>query len=138
MSSLAELELRLEQLTAAAPIGTDAAEMLELAEEMLESWVRGRGEVPTTDKREGFRLLALHHQGARRLPSFNACRETCREILYYYNLLILQPEHPEARARSQMLVFLVNHLCLFIIGKSQVENLGEFCCASQPLRASGE
>ena len=36
---------------------------------------------------ESFRLLALHRQGARGVPSFNACRETCREIAYHYNLL---------------------------------------------------
>ncbi len=32
---------------------------------------------------EGFRLLALHRQGARGDPSFNACRETCRELVYH-------------------------------------------------------
>ncbi len=56
----------------------DAAALLSVAEQVLEAWVAARGEQPTRAEREGFRLLALHHQGARGVPSFNACRETCR------------------------------------------------------------
>ena len=62
-------------------------ELLAQAEAVLEEWVKARGEVPTSEASEGFRLLALHRQGARGVPSFNACRETCREIAYRYNLL---------------------------------------------------
>jgi hypothetical protein len=29
------------------------------------------------------------------------------------------------------------HLLLFVSGKLEVEGLGEFCCASRPLRAAG-
>jgi hypothetical protein len=34
-----------------------------------------------------------------------------------------------------MMAMLVRHLALFVSGKMQVERLGEFCCASRPLRA---
>ena len=64
-----------------------AARLLALAEEVLEHWIAARGEATDQGASEGFRLLALHRQGARGVPSFNACRETCREIAYHYNLL---------------------------------------------------
>lgn len=134
MRTLAEIERRLSALTVAPAGAADAGELLGLAEEVLEAWVRGRGEEPTLDRQEGFRLLGLHRQGARRLPSFNACRETCREIAYHFNLLISYPEHVQTRARAQMLALLVNHLCLFVTAKCQAEGIGEFCCASRPLR----
>ena len=51
-------------------------------ERVLERWLEARGETPTAARREGFRLLALHRQGARGDPSFNACRESCRELAY--------------------------------------------------------
>jgi hypothetical protein len=65
----------------------DGARLLALSEQVLEQWIIARGDTPTHETREGFRLLALHRQGARDLPSFNACRETCREIAYHYNLI---------------------------------------------------
>jgi len=106
--------------------------LLARAEAVLEEWVRARGEAPTGDTVETFRLLALHRQGARGVPSFNACRETCREIAYHYNLL------GEAGATGgrleSMMVMLVRHLELFVRGKMEVEGLGEFCCASRPVR----
>jgi hypothetical protein len=52
-----------------------AAKLLALAEEVLEHWIVARDERPTSERREQFRLLALHHLGARGVPSFNACRE---------------------------------------------------------------
>jgi hypothetical protein len=109
---------------------TRAARLLAYAERSLEGWVRSRGGVPTAEPREGFRLLALHHQGARGEPSFNACRETCREIAYHYNLLALK-EDPQV---LRMMARLVRHLQLFVDGKMQVAGLGEFCCASKPMR----
>lgn len=105
-------------------------ELLAQAEAVLEEWVRARGEAPTTDTIEGFRLLALHRQGARGVPSFHACRETCREIAYHYNLLAIEPKEKT----QQMMEMLVEHLCLFVRGKLEVEGLGDFCCASRPLR----
>jgi hypothetical protein len=107
-------------------------ELLARAEAALEGWVKARGELPTGEKVEGFRLLALHRQGARGVPSFNACRETCREIAYHYNLLGASEEKKEYR--EKMLAMLVQHLEFFVQGKLEVEGLGEFCCSSKPLR----
>jgi len=128
--------------TEAADRDAAAHSLLALAEEALEAWVMARGEVPTTSTREGFRLLALHHQGARGIPSFNACRETCREIAYHYNLLgsteaQVDPGSSGAPtdARMAMMRFLVRHVAFFVHGKMEVEGLGDFCCASKPLRA---
>ena len=135
MNALAGLETRLasaETLERDA-IGS-ARTLLAIAEEALERWIEARGDVPTADRREGFRLLALHRQGARGVPSFNACRETCREIAYHYNLLTMAPDHEQFARRALMMRLLVNHLVLFVSGKMEVEGLGEFCCASRPLR----
>lgn len=107
---------------------------LREAESVLEEWLRARGEVPTREESEGFRLLALHRQGARGVPSFNACRETCREIAYHYNLLGLSEEKNLLERRQQMMAMLVEHLKLFVRGKLEVEGLGDFCCSSRPLR----
>jgi len=104
--------------------------LLARAEAVLEEWVRARGEAPTQDKVETFRLLALHRQGARGVPSFNACRETCREIAYHYNLLGAEQDEKTLR----MMEHVVTHLELFVRGKMEVEGLGDFCCASRPVR----
>ena len=111
-------------------------ELLAEAETVLEDWVRARGGAPTTERSEGFRLLALHRQGARGVPSFNACRETCREIAYHYNLLADPGEKKDFR--EKMMAMLVEHLRLFVRGKLEVAGLGEFCCASRPLRQESE
>ena len=111
-----------------------AERLLALAEAVLEHWVAARGGHPTGEQVEGFRLLALHRQGARGVPSFNACRETCREIAYHYNLLRLEPDAGQDERRRRMMVMLTMHLALFVSGKMQIEGLGEFCCASRPLR----
>jgi hypothetical protein len=109
-------------------------ELLREAEAVLEEWVKARGEAPTADTIEGFRLLALHRQGARGVPSFNACRETCREIAYHYNLLAAETNDKTLR----MMAMLVEHLRLFVHGKLEVEGLGEFCCSSRALRKDPE
>lgn len=106
------------------------AQLLARAEAVLEEWARARGEAPTQETVETFRLLALHRQGARGVPSFNACRETCREIAYHYNLI---GESRDDRLEA-MMQRLVQHLELFVRGKMEVEGLGEFCCASRPVR----
>jgi hypothetical protein len=90
--------------------------------------------VPTEEKREGFRLLALHRQGAAGEPSFNACRETCRELVYHYNLLTMDPRHEDSPRRLRMMALVANHLRLFVVGKMQVAGLGDFCCSSRPVR----
>ncbi len=134
MRSLAEIGQRLNALSAGEPAPENAAEYLALGEEVLEHWVTARGMEPTDGEREGFRLLALHRQGADKLPSFNACRETCRELAYHYNLLNQQPDHPETGQRARMMGLVANHLYLFVSGKMETEELGEFCCSSKGVR----
>ena len=134
MKTIDAIERELDALPAAGEGAAAARRLLELAEEVLEAWVAARGGVPTREQREGFRLLALHRQGAQDLPSFNACRETCREIAYHYNLLALTAPRGEAAQRLKMMGLLVRHLALFVGGKLEVEKLGDFCCASRPLR----
>ena len=136
MRSLAELEDVFENPLPTPDIQAAADNLLRASEEVIEHWVEARGEVPTQDEREGFRLLALHRQGAKGEPSFNACRETCREIVYHYNLVTLQPEHSDITDRLYMMGLVSKHLYLFISGKLQVAGLGEFCCSSKPIRSA--
>jgi hypothetical protein len=137
---LADIERRLEELeTGAAGIGPDAAtELLALGEEVLEHWVTAKGLVPTQETREGFRLLALHRQGCTDDPSFNACRETCRELAYHYNLVTIDTLHAATPQRLTMMTMVARHLFLFVAGKMQVAALGDFCCASRPIRQETE
>ena len=78
--SLDEVSARLDGMVAApdaelmATAPECAGELLALGEAILETWLMARGETPTDRKVEGFRLLALHRQGARGEPSFNACQ----------------------------------------------------------------
>ncbi len=126
------LEASGAELVAAAP--QIAGQLLALGETVLEVWLTARGETPTVETVEGFRLLALHRQGARGEPSFNACRETCRELVYHYNLVRLDPKHADVARRLRLGAMVARHLMLFIGGKLEVTGLGEFCCAARPLR----
>ena len=139
MRPLADIGARIEALR--TPTGepeTVAAELLVLGEEVLEHWITGRGETPTEARREGFRLLALHRQGARGDPAFNACRETCREIVYRCNLIGDDPGHTEMASRLRLAAMVTLHLYLFVTGRMEQAQLGEFCCSSRPLRADAE
>ena len=136
MRSFAELEAAIAREPAAAESSANA--LLGIGEEVLEHWITARGQTPTFDEREGFRLLALHRQGASGDPSFNACRETCRELAYHYNLIKLEPGHPDNPERLAMMQLVANHLLLFIRGKMQVAELGEFCCSSKPIRLTAD
>jgi hypothetical protein len=137
--TLAELERRLDEILALpAPRPELAAELLEIGEQVLEHWVGAKGLEPTRELREGFRLLALHRQGCQGEPSFNACRETCRELVYQYNLVTREPRHDEIVQRLRMMAMVANHLFLFVAGKLQVSELGDFCCVSRPLRQDAE
>jgi len=140
MRSLAELERVFEVPLSTPDIAAAAAELLKASEEVLEHWVTARGEVPTNDTREGFRLLALHRQGAKGDPSFNACRETCREIAYHYNLVTMRDVYSDITDRlcmlASMLAMISKHLYLFVSGKMQVAELGEFCCSAKPIRSA--
>ncbi|MEQ8234081.1 MAG: hypothetical protein RKL32_20430 [Gammaproteobacteria bacterium] len=111
-------------------------ELLHLGEAVLSHWLLAHGQVPTDDTREGFRLLALHRQGARDDPSFNACRETARELAWHYNLLTLTTPDDPAQAR-EMMRFTAKHLYFFVAGKLEQARLGDFCCAARPLRQDG-
>ena len=134
MTSLVAIERRIEALRDVPALGRDAAEeLLRLGEEVLEAWLDAKGEEPGRDTHEGFRLLALHRQGARGEPSFNACRETCRELAYHYNLVALEPEHPDTARRLKLMAMVALHLYLFVSGKMQAAKLGEFCCSAKPL-----
>lgn len=140
ISQLEEIERRLEEMRVATSAGEPeetAAALVEMGETVLELWIRAHEKEPTQTKKEGFRLLALHRQGARGEPSFNACRETCRELVYLYNVIIAEPAHPHVAGRVRMMVMVARHLCLFVSGKIQVAELGDFCCASKPLREDG-
>ena len=134
MSGLESIQDEVDRFTPRDGEAAVAARLHRLAEGVLERWVESRGFAPTSETREGFRLLALHRQGAQDAPSFNACRETCREIAYHYNLLTAEPAGDGGAQRQRMMAMLVRHLALFVAGKMQVEGLGEFCCASRPLR----
>ena len=136
MRALPVIEKRIEAQGAAANPAGSAAQLLVLGEEILEHWITARGARPTEETHEGFRLLALHRQGARGNPSFNACRETCRELVYHYNLITMDPGHAETAHRLAMAAMVAKHLFLFVTGKMQVDKLGEFCCSSRPLHAA--
>ena len=114
---------------------TDATRLLLLGESILAAWVVAHGDVPTDDTREGFRLLALHRQGAKNEPSFNACRETCRELVYHYNV-VTDASLAERAERLTMMRFVARHLLLFVRGKLEESALGDFCCSSRPLRGA--
>lgn len=137
ISHLDQIEMRIEAMESCfdvAPHTQIASDLVTLSEEVLEVWISARGQTPTTERREGFRLLALHRQGARSEPSFNACRETCRELAYHYNLIESEPEHPHTAGRLRLMIMVARHLCLFVSAKMQVASIGQFCCASKPLR----
>ena len=134
MRSFQELEVAIDAVSAETGIQSGAAELLTISEEVLEHWLEAREIAPTDETREGFRLLALHRQGTRGDPSFNACRETCRELAYYYNLVTMQPTDAEITDRANMMKMISSHLYLFISGKMQVAELGDFCCSSRPIR----
>lgn len=138
--SFEDIAARLDAIVAApddalmAAAARYADELLVLGETVLQAWAASRGETPTAQTVEGFRLLALHRQGARGEPSFNACRETCRELVYHHNLVRLDPAHVDTARRLRLGAMVARHLALFVGGKLEVAGLGEFCCASRPLR----
>ena len=135
MTPLDEIENRLNQLCSGESHGRETVdELLRLGEDVLEHWIVAQGESPTNDQREGFRLLALQRQGAKGVPSFNACRETCRELAYRYNLVMAERDPAAAAVTTAMAVLVAKHLFLFVRGKMEVEGLGEFCCSSRTLR----
>ena len=135
MKSITAIADQLENIVSGATDVHDARELLNLGEEILTCWVTAKGHTPTTDEHEGFRLLALQRQGAKGDPSFNACRETCRELVYYYNLFKHDRSNgDDAQKTLKMMALVANHLCLFVNGKMEVAELGNFCCSAAPIR----
>jgi hypothetical protein len=133
MTAFDEIEARVDAPAAHTP-QEESRRLLLLGEEILVAWVAAHGSTPTDSRHEGFRLLALQRQGARGDPSFNACRETCRELAYRYNLAHTPLEDGEARRLIEMMRSLARHLLYFVGGKLENAKLGEFCCSSRPLR----
>ena len=138
MRSLEQLEKAIATESADPDPRIAAERLIKVGEETLEHWIVAHGGEPTSELREGFRLLALHRQGAKGDASFNACRETCRELAYFYNLVTMQPEIAETPDRVEMMKMICNHLFLFVSGKMQVAELGDFCCSSKPIRLATE
>ncbi len=127
------IRLPADALVAAAPeLGE---ELLLLGESVLESWLVAHNRQPTEARVEGFRLLGLHRRAAKGDPSFNACRETCRELVYYRNLVQAGPGHPDVAQRLRLEAMVARHLALFVSSKLEVAGFGEFCCSSRPLHA---
>jgi hypothetical protein len=138
MRTIAELEAFFETEQSDASPANTADAYLQAGEEILEHWVIAHDGVPTRDKKEGFRILALQRQGSKGDPSFNACRETSRELVYHYNLVTMDPDHPETSQRLKMAEMVAKHMVLFVGGKLQVAGLGEFCCSSKSLRLNND
>ena len=136
MRPLADIESGIDYLERNTAKPAEAAgELLKFGEDILEHWLAAHDRIPTNEQKEGFRLLGLHRQAAQGDPSFNACRETCRELAYYFNLVALDARHAETNQRLVMMAMVARHLYLFTTGKMQDSELGEFCCSSRPLRA---
>ena len=133
MRSLAELEAVFDSPLPTPDIQAAAEDVLRDSESVLEHCIEARGEIPTDDERECFRLLSLHRQGKKGDPSFNACRETCREFAYHYYLITMQPEPADITDRLYMMALISKHLYLFVSVKLQVAGLGEFFCSSKPI-----
>lgn len=131
MRTVAELEAYMEAPKLGVKSADQAVQYLHVGEEMLENWLAAKDLSPTGGEKEGFRVLALHRQGCKGDPSFNACRETCRELAYYYNLISLEPEHKDVAKRLNMMEMVAKHLVLFIGSKMQEANVGEFCCSAK-------
>ncbi len=104
-------------------------QLLHYGEAILENWLIAHQLRPTQEKREGYRLLALHRQGAQREPSFHACRESCRELIYQINLYHINQDPQQIT----MAALVAKHLLLFIRGKMEIQELGEFCCNSKAI-----
>lgn len=134
MSSLADIGRGLDAASTSGPARARAASLLGAGEAIVEHWLVAHDERPTAGQREGFRLLALQRQGAHRDPTFNACRETCRELVYHFNLVAEAPAAAPMTRELEMMRFVARHLHLFVSGKLANAALGEFCCAARPLR----
>ncbi|MDE0309347.1 MAG: hypothetical protein OXI60_05885 [Acidiferrobacterales bacterium] len=131
MIEFSELESNIKSVRDNPQTVPDPAEhLLRLGEQILENWLVSHKLEPTSAKHERYRLLALHRQGAINDPSFLACRDTCRELVYQVNLYRMKNEV----SQTSMMAMVAMHLLYFVRGKLEVQQLGEFCCSSKPLR----
>lgn len=135
MTPFADIENGIDAAERTSDAPAAAARLLTLGEAVLENWIEAKDQAPTDEKVEGFRLLALHRQGAKGDPSFNACRETCRELVYHYNLIQTHPKQPGTPQHVKLMAAVARHMLLFVSGKMENAKLGEFCCSARPLRA---
>ena len=131
MRDLAALETLLETDVPLGAPADIAADYLEMADDTMLHWLKARDLEPTNEKKEGFILLARQRQACKGDPTFNACRETCREIAWHYNLVTLDPDHTLTSKRLNMMRMVTKHLYLFITNKMMDEKVGEFCCSSK-------
>lgn len=122
----------------AADVAGWTAELLAAGETVLEEWLRAHGKEPTARRVEGFRLLALHRQAAVGEPSFNACRESCRELVFQCNMAAAADDAAGRARRLRLAAMVATHLALFVAGKLEDAGLGEFCCSSRDLRRRGD
>ncbi len=137
MTSWPEIEAVIEAAPRAGQMPqARAAELLAAGEAILEGWLGAQGESPTASEREGFRLLALQRQGAAGDPSFNACRESCRELVYHHNMIVADETSEVTQRALKLMPFVARHLYLFVTGKLTTQGLGDFCCAAKPVRAA--
>jgi len=137
--AFADLLARIDaRLAAPGPLPAALADaQLAEGEAVLEAWLHAKGTEPGHDRVEGFRLLALHRQGARLDASFNACRETCREIVYLRNLILgYADDTAQIHHHLRLQAMVLRHLALFLGGKLVEAGLGDFCCAARPIRAT--
>ncbi len=112
--------------------------LLASGEQSVSRWLEAHGQQPTQETHEGYRLLALHRQAARPDPSFNACRESCRELIYQCNVAAASDDVHSIGQHTRLAANVAKHLLLFIDGKLENSRMGEFCCAARPLRARDE
>jgi hypothetical protein len=110
-----------------------ALELLDIGEVAIESGLTGRGKKVEERPVEGFRLLGLHRQGAKGDPSFNACRESCRELVYRTNCARSGADTDNVAQQLRLGAMVARHIVLFIDGKLETSGLGEFCCSSRNL-----
>lgn len=125
---------RMDEAALATDAGALADELLAIGENVLEAWLEARGKPADVKPVEGFRLLGLHRHGARGDASFNACRETCRELVYRTNCARLGEDREDVARQLRLAAMVARHLLLFIDGKLENAGLGEFCCSSKTLR----
>ncbi len=136
LAAVAEEVLAMPEAQLAAAVPQMTARLLADGEAVLEAWLVAHRRRPGAGRVEGYRLLGLHRQAARGVPSFNACRESCRELIYQCNMAVAAEDQAERGRRLRLAAMVGRHLALFVGGKLEEAGLGEFCCSARPLHAA--